>query len=182
MNVCVIGIGHVGLVAGAGLAELGNRVICVDTDKKKLANLQAGRMPFYEHGLEELVIENQKAERLFFTADIAEGVTSPKNIPAFFYKKGIDIGEMVDCEMVWGPEWKRIFLENTTLSENQIHVVGSPRFDIYRPPLNQLLMKRDAFCQKYGLDPQNKLVVWTSNFVNLERSETTIEYVQTVDP
>jgi len=74
MNVCVIGIGHVGLVAGAGLAELGNRVICVDTDKKKLANLQAGGMPFYEHGLEELVIENQKAERLFFTADIAEGV------------------------------------------------------------------------------------------------------------
>jgi len=112
----------------------------------------------------------------------SEGVTSPKNIPAFFYKKGIDIGETVDCEMVWGSEWKRIFLENTTLSENQIHVVGSPRFDIYRPPLNQLLMKRDAFCQKYGLDPQNKLVVWTSNFVNLERSETTIEYVQTFVP
>lgn len=108
----------------------------------------------------------------------SEGTVSRKNVSSWFYKKDINVGEVVDLEMVWGPEWKQIYLEYTTLSANQIHVVGNPRFDIYRPPLNSLLMCKSDFCRKYGINPKKKLVIWASNFVNLEKSEADIEYVQ----
>ncbi|HOY64850.1 MAG TPA: UDP-glucose 6-dehydrogenase, partial [bacterium] len=54
MNIAVIGVGYVGLVTGAVFADLGNIVVCVDSDKKKIGNLKKGRMPFYEPGLEEM--------------------------------------------------------------------------------------------------------------------------------
>jgi len=112
----------------------------------------------------------------------SEGTTSDRGVQSFFYKKDVNIGEVVDLEMVWGPELKKIFLENTTLSENQIHVVGCPRFDIYCPNLNKLLMRKVDFCQKYGIAPQRKLAVWASNFVNLERSERDIKHTQSFVP
>jgi len=74
MKICIVGTGYVGLVTGAGLAELGNQVICVDVDEKKIAELKEGEIPFYEQGLEELVRRNQKAGKLTFTTDLAEGV------------------------------------------------------------------------------------------------------------
>ena len=51
MKICVIGTGHVGLVTGVGLAELGNKVVCVDVDKEKIRELKKGRVPFYEEEL-----------------------------------------------------------------------------------------------------------------------------------
>ena len=60
MKICVIGTGYVGLVTGAGLAELGNQVICVDVDKEKIANLKEDKTPFYEKGLKDLIRKNQK--------------------------------------------------------------------------------------------------------------------------
>ncbi len=74
MKICIVGTGYVGLVTGAGLAELNNQVICVDVDEKKIAELKEGEIPFYEQGLEELVRRNQKAGKLTFTTDLAEGV------------------------------------------------------------------------------------------------------------
>jgi len=74
MKICIVGTGYVGLVTGAGLAELNNQVICVDVDEKKIAELKEGKIPFYEQGLEELVRRNQKAGKLNFTTDLAEGV------------------------------------------------------------------------------------------------------------
>ncbi|MBE7412540.1 MAG: UDP-glucose/GDP-mannose dehydrogenase family protein [Leptospiraceae bacterium] len=74
MKVCVIGSGYVGLVAGACFAEYGNNIICVDKDEKKIANLKNGIIPIFEPGLSELVIKNQKEERLKFTTSIQEGV------------------------------------------------------------------------------------------------------------
>ena len=74
MKICIVGTGYVGLVTGAGLAELNNQVICVDVDEKKIAELKEGEIPFYEQGLEELVRRNQKAGKLNFTTDLAEGV------------------------------------------------------------------------------------------------------------
>jgi len=73
-NICVVGSGHVGLVTGACLAELGNRVICMDDDFKKVESLKTGVMPFYEPGLEEMVYRNVNNGRLSITTDIKESV------------------------------------------------------------------------------------------------------------
>jgi len=74
MEIGIVGTGHVGLVTGACLAEIGHRVICVDDDRKKIATLQAGEMPFYEPHLEELVRRNCSAGRLSFTDRLEEGI------------------------------------------------------------------------------------------------------------
>ncbi|MCX5749211.1 MAG: UDP-glucose/GDP-mannose dehydrogenase family protein [Candidatus Saganbacteria bacterium] len=70
MRICVIGVGYVGLVTAACLADLGNEVVCVDSNKKKISALKKGRVPFYEPGLKELVVHNLKNKRLAFTGDL----------------------------------------------------------------------------------------------------------------
>lgn len=74
MKVTVFGIGYVGLVQAAILAEVGHQVICVDVDAGKVERLKQGQIPIYEPGLEPLVKENYAAGRLSFTTDAAEGV------------------------------------------------------------------------------------------------------------
>lgn len=73
-NVAVIGAGYVGLVTGACLAELGHRVVCVDSDKKKVQTLRKGGVPIYEPGLPELVAVHRKARRLTFTGRIEDAL------------------------------------------------------------------------------------------------------------
>ncbi len=74
MKICVIGTGYVGLVVGTCLAEMGNDVICVDNDLKKLEKLHEGIIPIYEPGLEELIKANVAENRLSFSSDLAESV------------------------------------------------------------------------------------------------------------
>jgi UDPglucose 6-dehydrogenase len=74
MKVCVVGIGYVGLVTAGCLAEAGNSVVCVDTDKKKIEGLKKGVIPIYEPGLSEIVSRNEKLKRLEFTTDLKYGV------------------------------------------------------------------------------------------------------------
>ncbi|HPQ67865.1 MAG TPA: UDP-glucose/GDP-mannose dehydrogenase family protein [bacterium] len=74
MNICVIGTGYVGLVAGTCFAETGNDVICVDIDEDKIAKLKNGEIPIYEPELDALVERNVKEKRLSFTTDLPEGV------------------------------------------------------------------------------------------------------------
>lgn len=76
MKIGIIGSGYVGLVTGACFADVGHHVICVDNDERKVAMLQAGRIPIYEPGLEDLVHKNTAAKRLSFTTSIEEGVDS----------------------------------------------------------------------------------------------------------
>ncbi|MFA5159135.1 MAG: UDP-glucose/GDP-mannose dehydrogenase family protein [Candidatus Omnitrophota bacterium] len=71
MKIGIIGSGYVGLVTGACLAHLGHTVTCVDQDKAKIRTLTNGKIPFYEPGLMEMVLENVAAKRLFFTTDIS---------------------------------------------------------------------------------------------------------------
>jgi UDPglucose 6-dehydrogenase len=73
-NICVIGVGYVGLVTGTCFADLGHQVSCVDVDKAKIEKLQASVMPIYEPGLEEMVRRNAQAGRLTFTTCYEEGL------------------------------------------------------------------------------------------------------------
>ena len=74
MKICILGSGYVGLVSGACFSDLGNKVICVDTDKRKIYNINNGVMPIYEPGLVELVARNKKHNRLFFSTDINNSI------------------------------------------------------------------------------------------------------------
>jgi UDPglucose 6-dehydrogenase len=74
MDVTIFGSGYVGLVTGACLAEVGNQVLCVDVDADKIAMLNAGKVPIYEPGLDDLIEKNREAGRLKFSTDPAEGV------------------------------------------------------------------------------------------------------------
>ena len=74
MKVTVIGAGYVGLVTGACLAEMGNHVVCLDVDARKVALLNEGRIPIHEPGLHEYVKRNAAAGRLQFTTDVAFAV------------------------------------------------------------------------------------------------------------
>ncbi|RST30459.1 UDP-glucose/GDP-mannose dehydrogenase family protein [Sphingomonas ginkgonis] len=74
MKIAMIGTGYVGLVSGACFADFGHDVCCVDRDEAKIAGLEAGRMPIWEPGLEDLVESNVRRGRLTFTTDLARGV------------------------------------------------------------------------------------------------------------
>ena len=74
MRITIFGSGYVGLVTGACLADAGNRVVCVDVDRRKVEMLSAGEIPIHEPGLDAIVKRNFQAGRLRFTTDAQEGV------------------------------------------------------------------------------------------------------------
>jgi UDPglucose 6-dehydrogenase len=75
-KILIVGTGYVGLITGTCLAEIGNTVICLDIDQKKIDNLQKVTVPFFEPGIEELVKSNISSGRLIFTTDYASAVTA----------------------------------------------------------------------------------------------------------
>ena len=74
MKLCMIGTGYVGLVSGVCFSDLGNTVYCVDNNKEKINSLNAGKIPIYEPGLEEILKKNYKQKRLIFTTDLKHAV------------------------------------------------------------------------------------------------------------
>ncbi|HEX7708101.1 MAG TPA: UDP-glucose/GDP-mannose dehydrogenase family protein [Thermoanaerobaculia bacterium] len=80
MDIAVIGTGYVGLVTGAGLADFGNDVVCVDVDVRKIEALRNGVIPIYEPGLDTLVSKNVNEGRLRFTTELAEAVSGARAI------------------------------------------------------------------------------------------------------
>jgi UDPglucose 6-dehydrogenase len=80
MRIAIIGSGYVGLVTGACLANLGNKVICVDNNLKKISGLRKGEIPIYEPGLKELIKSNVKEQRLSFSTSVKDAVKSSEVI------------------------------------------------------------------------------------------------------
>jgi len=115
MDVAVIGTGYVGLVVGTCLADLGNKVICVDVDREKIKKLNNGECPIYEPGLEKMIKRNVRGKRLTFTTDtskavknsyviyIAVGTPQAKSGKAdlkYVRQVAEQIGRAMDCEKV----------------------------------------------------------------------------------
>jgi UDPglucose 6-dehydrogenase len=80
VDIAVIGTGYVGLVTGAGLADFGNDVICVDVDVRKIEALRNGQIPIYEPGLDKLVSKNVTEGRLRFTTELADAIQKARAI------------------------------------------------------------------------------------------------------
>jgi len=73
-NICVVGVGYVGIITAACFADLGNKVVALDIDQEKIADLKNGKMPIYEPGLKELIDRNVEANRIRFTHSYEEGL------------------------------------------------------------------------------------------------------------
>ena len=73
-NICVVGVGYVGIITAACFADLGNKVVGLDIDKSKIAGLKKGVMPIYEPGLKELIDRNVQADRITFTTSYKDGL------------------------------------------------------------------------------------------------------------
>lgn len=95
-RIAVIGTGYVGLTAAVGLANFGSRVVGLDVDAEKIANLQKGIIPFYEDGMKALLDENVKAKRLFFSNEIAKGI---KEAEMIFIAVGTPQGESGEADV-----------------------------------------------------------------------------------
>jgi UDPglucose 6-dehydrogenase len=80
LDIAVIGTGYVGLVTGAGLADFGNDVVCVDIDAKKIEALKQGKIPIYEPGLDKIVNRNVSEGRLQFSTDLPDAIRSSRAI------------------------------------------------------------------------------------------------------
>ena len=95
-QLCVVGVGYVGLVTAACFADLGSRVIALDIDKNKIDGLMRGVMPIYEPELEELVERNVQAGRLSFTTSYVEGL---KETDYVFIAVGTPSGENGEADL-----------------------------------------------------------------------------------
>lgn len=96
MQICVTGVGYVGLVTAACLAEAGNNVVCVDNDARRIEGLNNDVIPIYEPGLTEIVKHNRKLDRLHFTTDLKYGVD---NSLIIFLAVGTPSAEDGSCDL-----------------------------------------------------------------------------------
>ncbi len=108
-QICVVGVGYVGLVTGACFSDLGNRVIALDVNPERVENLKKGIMPIYEPGLEELVRRNVNAGRLSFTTDYAEAL---KNSEFVFIAVGTPSGVNGEADLQYVAAAAKSIAEN----------------------------------------------------------------------
>ncbi|MEW6094035.1 MAG: UDP-glucose/GDP-mannose dehydrogenase family protein [Chloroflexota bacterium] len=108
-QICVIGVGYVGLVTAACFADLGNRVVALDISEKRIQNLKKGILPIYEPGLEELVEHNVRAGRLSFTTSYAEAL---KGTEYAFIAVGTPSGENGEADLQYVAAAAKSIAEN----------------------------------------------------------------------
>ena len=75
MKITIVGTGYVGLVTAVGLADVGHTVTCVDRDKRKIEAIESGRAPFYERGLDELLVKLRASGRLQASTSLKDGLS-----------------------------------------------------------------------------------------------------------
>ena len=114
-NICVVGVGYVGLITAAGFADLGNRVTALDINEEKINELNQGVMPIYEPGLKELVDRNVKADRLSFTTSYPAALAEAEYI---FIAVGTPSGVDGEADLQYVAAAARSIAEN--LQEGQI--------------------------------------------------------------
>jgi UDPglucose 6-dehydrogenase len=90
MNLTVVGTGYVGLVTGTCFSEMGNNVMCIDVDERKIENLKKGIIPIYEPGLEAMVIKNMANKCLHFSTQLKDGLEKAEMV---FIAVGTPMGE-----------------------------------------------------------------------------------------
>jgi len=152
MRIVMVGAGYVGLVSGACFSEFGTEVVCVDKDDRKIQDLNEGRIPIFEPGLDRLVEHNVEAGRLSFSTDLAEALKGASAVfiavgtpsrrgdghadLSYVYEAARAIGKFMDPATVvvtkstvpvgTGREVKRIISE--TRPDTEFHVVSNPEF------------------------------------------------------
>ncbi len=151
-RICVIGVGYVGLVTGSCFADLGNQVACVDIDEARIEGLNAGVMPIYEPGLEEVVHRNVAAGRLSFTLSYEEGlkgaefafiaVGTPEGVDGEADLRHVRAAAESIAEAMDGPlvivnkstvpvgtgDWVADIVRQHQTSNNRVSVVSNPEF------------------------------------------------------
>ena len=123
MKICMIGTGYVGLVSGTCFADIGHTVYCVDNNKDKIEKLNYGESPIYEPGLNELIRENTRANRLFFTSSLYEGVNKSDIIficvgtPAKKNSTSVDLSYVIKAakEIAKSSKKKKIIVTKSTV-------------------------------------------------------------------
>lgn len=120
MNIAIVGTGYVGLVSGTCFAEMGVHVTCVDVNREKIENLQNGRIPIYEPGLDEMVMRNFREGRLSFTTHLTSVLN---DVDIVFCAVGTPPDEdgvpIYDMYWQWQNNLVRIFRNIPCLSPNQ---------------------------------------------------------------
>jgi UDPglucose 6-dehydrogenase len=110
-QICVVGVGYVGLVTAACFADLGNKVIALDVVEEKISNLKLGKLPIYEPGLKELVDHNVQAKRLSFTTSYAESLAGSEFV---FIAVGTPMGVDGEADLHYLEAATREIAENMT--------------------------------------------------------------------
>jgi UDPglucose 6-dehydrogenase len=110
-QICVVGVGYVGLVTAACFADLGNRVTALDVNEQRVENLKKGIMPIYEPGLDELVKRNVNGGRISFTTSYKEAL---KDVEYAFIAVGTPSGESGEADLQYVAMAAKSIAENMT--------------------------------------------------------------------
>ena len=108
-NICVVGVGYVGIITAACFADLGNKVVALDINEKKIAGLKEGKMPIFESGLKELIDRNVEADRIRFTSSYEDGL---KNAEFVFIAVGTPSGVDGEADLQYVASAARSIADN----------------------------------------------------------------------
>ena len=141
MHISVIGVGYVGLVTGACLADVGNEVLCIDVDQAKIDRLQRGEVPIHEPGLDDVIERSVKAGRLRFSTSYEDAVA---HAPVIFIAVGTPPGEDGSADLshvlACARELGRLVARDTLVVVKSTVPVGTN--DQVRAVLNEELRRR----------------------------------------
>ncbi len=152
-NITIVGTGHVGLITGVTLAEIGHQIVCYDVDENCIAQMKTGKSPYYEPGLDDLLKKNLTNDQLFFTSNpkqalenaeiiyIAVGTPTDENgnVNLSYIKEAAKtIGENVSKQEIIVVTKSTVpvgtnklikqLIENNFLTTGKVHIVSNPEF------------------------------------------------------